>query len=241
MLIKTKAVVLHSFKYKDNRLIVDLFTLDTGRMAVVVNVSTGKKSRFPKSIFAPLTLLDIEADIKQRQGLQKLREASMYYAFTSIPFSPEKATVALLVSDFLYNALKGEQANASLFAFISDSIKWFDLTDKSIANFHIVFLLRLTLFLGFMPNLDHYTDGCFFDLRGSTFVDTIPPHHDFLDLRESATVSTLMRMNYRTMHLFHLTRSQRNRLLDVLVAYYRLHLPDFPEPKSLEVLRNLYK
>ena len=192
MLIKTKAVVLHSFKYKDNRLIVDLFTLDTGRMAVVVNVSTGKKSRFPKSIFAPLTLLDIEADIKQRQGLQKLREASMYYAFTSIPFSPEKATVALFVSDFLYHALKGEQANASLFAFISDSIKWFDLTDNSIANFHIVFLLRLTLFLGFMPNLDHYTDGCFFDLRGSTFVDTIPPHHDFLDLRESATVSTLI-------------------------------------------------
>ena len=201
MLIKTKAVVLHSFKYTDNRLIVDLFTLDTGRLAVAVNVSTGKKSRFPKSIFAPLTLLDIEADIKQRQGLQKLREVSMSYAFTSIPFSPEKATVALFVSDFLYHALKGEQANASLFAFISDSIKWFDLTDNSIANFHIVFLLRLTLFLGFMPNLDHYTDGCFFDHRGSTFVDTIPPHHDFLDLRESAMISTLMRMNSRPLPL----------------------------------------
>ena len=240
MLIKTKAVVLNSFKYTDNRLIVDLFTLDMGRMAVAVNVSTGKKSKFPKSIFTPLTLLDIEADMKQRQGLQKLREASMSYAFTSIPFRPEKATVALFISDFLYHALKGEQDNASLFIFISDSIKWFDLTDNNVANFHIVFLLRLTLFLGFMPNFDHYTEGCFFDLRGSTFVNTIPPHHDFLDIRESAIVSTMMRMNYRTMHLFHLTRSQRNRLLDVLVAYYRLHLPDFPELKSLEVLRSVY-
>ena len=53
-------------------------------------------------------------------------------------------------------------------------------------------------------------------------------------------MSLMLRMNYPTMHLFPMSREQRNRLLDVIVSYYRLHIPSFPEMKSLEVLRNLY-
>ena len=41
----------------------------------------------------------------------------------------------------------------------------------------------------------------------------------------------------RTMHLFRMTRQQRSRCVDVILAYYRLHVPDFPDMKTLEVLR----
>ena len=47
-------------------------------------------------------------------------------------------------------------------------------------------------------------------------------------------------MNYDTMPLFSFTRSQRNRLLDVMNSYYSLHIPDFPHLKSLDVLRDLF-
>ncbi len=47
-------------------------------------------------------------------------------------------------------------------------------------------------------------------------------------------------MNYDTMHLFAMSRAERNRCVDVMMEYYRLHLPDFPEMKSLPVLKELF-
>ena len=52
-----------------------------------------------------------------------------------------------------------------------------------------------------------------------------------------AAASRWRRLNYSTMHLFRMTRQQRSRCVDVILAYYRLHVPDFPDMKTLEVLR----
>ena len=51
----------------------------------------------------------------------------------------------------------------------------------------------------------------------------------------------MMRMDYPTMHLFRMSHQERNRLLEVSLTYYRLHLPDFPEMKSVSVLQELYQ
>lgn len=47
-------------------------------------------------------------------------------------------------------------------------------------------------------------------------------------------------MNFPTMHLYRLSRHDRNRIVSVLLAYYRLHIPQFPELKSLQVLQELW-
>ena len=47
-------------------------------------------------------------------------------------------------------------------------------------------------------------------------------------------------MNFSTMHLFRFSRAQRNRILDVLIDYYRLHLAAMPELNSPDVLRTLF-
>ena len=47
-------------------------------------------------------------------------------------------------------------------------------------------------------------------------------------------------MNYKTMHLFGMNRTERNRCLDIICQYYRLHLPNFTELKSLPVLQALF-
>ena len=57
---------------------------------------------------------------------------------------------------------------------------------------------------------------------------------------EASRIRALARMNYDTMYLFRMTRADRNRCLDVICTYYRLHLPDFNELKSLPVLQELF-
>ena len=241
MLTKTQAIVLHSLKYGESRLIVDMFTRTFGRQSFIVSIPKTSKGKIKKQFFQPLTLLEIETDIRPKLQLQKLNDVRLLTPFASIPFEPDKLAISLFVAEFLYYALRSEQRNELLYDYLEYSIMWLDGQQVNFANFHIVFLLRLTRFLGFYPNMDDYEEGDYFDLRESEFMRNPPVHRDFLHPEEAQKVQLMMRMDFPTMHLFRMSHNDRNRLLEISIKYYRLHLPDFPEMKSIEVLQALYK
>lgn len=241
MLIKTEAIVLRSLKYGENRLIVDMFTKENGRQAFIVTVSkknTGNGIR--KQLFQPLTILEVTASASASSLLHKIKEVHVVSPYIAIPFEPVKLSVGLFLSDFLCQSLKSEQANTHLYIYIKDSLLLLDICDKPVANFHLVFMLRMAQFIGFEPNVDYYSEGDCFDLRGCLFCRDVPLHNDYLKPDEAALIQTVVRMNYANMHLFRFTRTERNRVVDVLIRYYCIHLPDFAPLKSLGVLRELF-
>ena len=240
MLTKTTAIVLHNIKYGDSKMIVDMFTRAHGRTSFVVTIPKSAKSKIRKQLFQPLAMLSLEYDFRPKVQLQKIKEATILHPYSSLPFDMDKLTVGMFISEFLYHSLYGEESNKPMFDYISDSLQWFDSSPSPASNFHLVFMMRLSRFLGFYPNLDDYVQGCVFDLRNGSFSSVAPLHSDYLSSAEASLMSLMMRMNYPTMHLFKFTRAQRNRLLDVIVQYYRLHIPGFPDMKSLDVLRNIY-
>ena len=228
MLTKTQAIVLHSLKYGETRIIVDMFTRSHGRLSFIVSIPKSAKSKIKKQLFQPLTVLEIETDVRPKAQLQKLKDVRLASPFVSIPFEPDKLSISLFVAEFLYYALRSEQQNASLFDYVINSIQWLDGQAGNFANFHLVFLMRLSRFLGFYPNLEDYVPGDYFDLRESVFCIT-------------EKIQLMMRMDFPTMHLFRMSHQERNRLLEVALIYYRLHLTDFPELKSVSVLQELYQ
>lgn len=240
MLTKTPAIVLHSLKYGETRLIVDMFTRSHGRLSFIVSLPKSVKGKIKKQFFQPLTMLEIEVDVRPRLQLQKLSDVRLLHPFSTIPFDQHKLSISLFVAEFLYYALRGEQQNALLFDYVINSLQWLDSQEDRFANFHLVFLMRMSRFLGFYPNLDDYATGDYFDLRESVFIPAPPVHRDFLRPQEAEKVQLMMRMDFPTMHLFQMSHAERNRLLEVALSYYRLHLPDFPELKSLSVLQELY-
>lgn len=240
MQTKTQAIVLHSIKYGETRLIVDMFTRAHGKLSFIVSLPKSPKSKIKKQYFQPLTMLEIETDVRPKVQLQKLSDVRLSIAYTSIPFDFAKLSISLFMAEFLYHALRGEQQNEPLFDYLSSSILWLDAQETSFANFHLVFLMRMSRFLGFYPNLDNYMPGDYFDLRESVFLPNPPVHREFLMPHEAEKVQLMMRMDYSTMHLFQMSHAERNRLLEVALVYYRLHLPDFPELKSVGVLQELY-
>ncbi len=104
-----------------------------------------------------------------------------------------------------------------------------------------VFMMHLTRFIGFYPNLENWHAGDFFDLRNGVFCSLVPLHPDYIPPDEAAKIGQLMRMNYETMHLFRFSREERNRCANLILRYYRLHIPSFPELKSLSVLQDLFR
>ena len=146
----------------------------------------------------------------------------------------------MFLSEFLCAVTRDEQRNTLLYNYIRSSLEWLDGKEEHISNFHLVFMMRLAKFVGFSPNIEDYTEGCCFDLRSGTFCMSNPFHPDVLLPNDASKMLTLLRMNYENMHLFKMSRQERNQLLDVLLKYYGIHVPSFPEMHTLDVLRELF-
>lgn len=164
MEVKTRAIVLQTIKYGDAQLIVDFFTEKLGRLSFMVRIPKSSKGRLKRQLFQPLMLLQLEFDYRPKSNLQRIREASIGYAFIDIPFSPYKLAISMFLAELLSYTTKNEQANASLYLFMQDSIEWLDRVEGSFSNFHVVFMIRLTFFLGFSPNIESGMSGDYFDL-----------------------------------------------------------------------------
>lgn len=240
MLVKTEAIVLRNTVFGDQKMIVDLFTDMLGCVSVVTRFSSSSKGKIRKQLFVPLSLIEIEMDYKENSSLQKLKNASISVPYTDIPFDSYKISISFFISEVTFFALRGENDNKALFNFVSKSLQWLDTTSKPCPNFHLVYMMGLVTFLGFMPNLDNYHEGDCFDLRNACFECRAEGHADFLDPEQAQRIVTLARMNYSTMHLFKMSHNDRNRIVDVLVDFYRLHIPGFPQLKSLDVLKQIF-
>ena len=240
MQLKSRAIVLRTVKYGDSQWIVDLLTEEAGRMSCICTIPHSGRGKIKKQFFQPLHLLDLVVTCRSTASLQRLADVRLQVPLVSIPVEPSKLAIALFVAEFLCYATRGERQNSALYDYVSNSILWLDGASQGYSNFHLVFMMRLSRFLGFWPNLDNYAEGKGFDLREGMFVDSVPLHKDYVEADEAARIVPLMRMNYATMHLYRMNRKDRNRCVEWLLHFYRLHIPDFPELRSWLVLRELY-
>ena len=116
MLQKTKGIVLHTLKYNDTSIIVDMYTELSGRASFLVTVPRSRKAAVKSVLFQPLSFIEFEADYRPNATLYRVKEAKSFYPFSSIPYDPYKSSMALFLSEFLYRAIREEAENRPLFA-----------------------------------------------------------------------------------------------------------------------------
>ncbi|MCM1078639.1 MAG: DNA repair protein RecO [Bacteroidales bacterium] len=212
MLVKTNAVVLHTLKYGDRKIIVDFYTEQLGRVTSVVKLSLSQRTRLKKQLFQPLTLLAMEIDYRPRQQMQKISDARLLAPWQSLCFEPAKMTVGIFLAEILTYATRTGQPDFRLYGFVETSLQWLDLATEGTANFHIAFLVMLTKYLGW-------------DIQ----------HAD-----NSWQLGNIVSMTYENMDGYLLSRNRRQAFLEHLMRYYRQNIPSFPEPKSLHILQQIF-
>lgn len=240
MTVKTRAIVLHSVRYGDNQLIVDFFTEAMGRLSFIVRLAKSAKAKMKRQYFQPLSILNIEFDHRPSLSLQRLKDIGISLPYADMLVNPYKISMTLFLSEFLYYSTRNEQNNIPLFQFLVNSMEWLDMAPANFSNFHLVLMMHLTLFLGFAPNMEIDAKGRYFDLMEGKFVPFVPTHSHYLSEEDSGKMRTLMRLRYQTMHLYTMSRHERNKCVEVILSYYQLHLPAFPELKTLPILKELF-
>lgn len=237
---KTAGIVLNTTKYNDRFSIVHIFTRDYGRVPYLLPKTASKKSKIKPAFFSPLSILKLEVEHLPLRDIQRLKEVERLVLFYDITTDITKISLTFFLSEFLSRVIRETEDNEILYAYLKNSFEVLEETKQGLANFHITFLLGLTRFLGIYPNMEGYKSGSYFDLLNGEFTKIPPLHSYFVRGGEAEFLNSLSRINYSNMHLYKLSRSNRNQIVDTLITYYRLHLYNFPSLKSIEVLKELF-
>ncbi len=236
MNVKTKAIVLSTIKYQEKSLIVKCFTESDGLKSYFIQSAfSTRKSNQKIAYFQPLNLLEIEANHKNKGTLEHIKEVKLAYYYQSISVDFTKNAIVFFLSEVLHHAILEEEKNETLFAFLETSFLWLD-THVTNPNFHLIFLIELTKFLGFYPQLEDNDANCFEMIEG---VFTSYQGVNCLSENESILLKKLMELKFDDVSK-NFSKTERQMLLKIIIDYYIIHLQGFKKPKSLDVLKEIF-
>ena len=236
MLVKTKAIVISSLKYQEKSLIVKCFTLSDGLKSYFVrDAFSSRKSNQKIAYFQPFSILEIEAVHKNKGTLENFKEIKLAIPYQTIHNTVTKSTIVLFLSEMMHYSIHEEEENDALFTYLETALLWLDAHDE-IANFHLIFLLEATKYLGFYPDTADI-DLPYFEMTEGIFT----PFNAISSLSEHETqlFKKLLELKFESdLKTFHVI--ERQILLKILIDYYSFHLEGFRKPKSLDVLKEVF-
>ncbi|MDT0642064.1 DNA repair protein RecO [Zunongwangia sp. F363] len=238
MLVNTEAIILSALKYGEADLIVRAYTLESGvKTYMLRGILKSKKGKFKASLFQLLTQLEVVASHKDKGTLEYLKEAKVLHTYQSLHTNVLKSSMVMFLAEVLKNAIKEEEPNPALFQYLKFSLNWLDLHD-SIANFHLLFLLKFTRYLGFQPD-DSQADLPFFNLLDGVFQD-INTNEYCVEGANVVLLRQFLSADFDTSQNIKLNQHSRTAFLNMLLLYYELHIEGFRKPKSLAVLNEIF-
>lgn len=238
MVVTTNAIVLSKLRYRDNDLIVKCYTHQYGILSFLLRgVLKSKKGLTKTAYFQLLSQLQLVVVYNQNKSLHTIKEAKINHLYSTLHSNVLKSSIVMFLSEVLSNALKEEEQNNTLYSYLETTLLWLD-EHSECSNFHLLFLLDLTKYLGFYPGTNHL--GCeYFNLEDGKFQKKPQNYYDISG--ENLTVlKQLLGTKFDALSNVKLSSKQRQSFLNTLLLYYELHLSGFKKPKSLQVLNQVF-
>lgn len=238
MIISTKAIVISKIKYRDNDLIVKCYTASKGILSFLIKGTfSSKKGKLKPAYFQPLTMLNMEIDFKENRELHYIKVVRINYNYDSLHTEIYKSAVAIFLSEVLVMVLKEEEPNQDLFLFIETALLMFDSIDSN-PFFHYQFLMRLTRYIGFSPDLSN-PNYPFFNLQSGRY-ESFSSGNYCISGDKLKLFMTTLGMEFDKSKGELLNSSQKQQLLEMILLYYKLHLQGFKLPKSIVILNQVF-
>lgn len=220
MLHKTRGIVFRFTKYGESSIIVTIFTELFGIQTYIVNGIRSKNSKGKIALFQPLTLLDLVVYYKENANIKRIKEVKCAHQYQALTTDIRKSIIAIFISEMLNKTVKDETHAQEIFEFLFHALMLLDHQQNSVENFHLVFLIKLSRFLGFGA---HQAD----EILGARMLDS----------EEEAILKNLLQADFTEQ--IAMTNVQRRNLLEAILRFYTLHIESLGEIKSVQVLRDV--
>lgn len=212
---KTEAIMLSNVKYGDNKLILNAYTRESGRMALSVTLPTSRNRTSALPYCQPLFQNEIEYTAKG--NIRRAAKITPTFTYRTIPFDTAKMSVVMFLAEILTKTLTFAEKNDDLYNYIATSLQILDDQQYKGVNFHIKFLLQLTKYMGF-------------DIKEKHLI--MPPY--------TLTFNQILESDFIECEQLMLNGDIRSILLQKTLDYYRLHFDNLDNIKSLEVLQKIF-
>lgn len=218
MLHKTRGIVFRFTKYGESSIIVTIFTELFGIQTYIVNGVRSKNAKGKIALFQPLTLLDLVVYYKENANIKRIKEVKCVHQYQSLTTEVRKSTIAIFISEMLNKTVKDETHAQEIFEFLFHALILLDHQQTSIENFHLIFLIKLSRFLGFGA---HQAD----EILGARMLDS----------EEEAILKKMLQTDFTEQ--IAMSNTQRRNLLEAILRFYTLHIESLGEIKSIQVLK----
>ena len=103
---KLKGIVLNTIRYSDKHNIVHVYTDGRGLMSFAVPQGKTQAARMRNAMLMPLSLVDLEAGVRNGREVAVMRELRRNYPLATIYSDPIKNAIALFISELLAHVIQ---------------------------------------------------------------------------------------------------------------------------------------
>ena len=215
MTTNTELIVLHTTKFGENSIVIHTLSKDYGRRSFLVRCA-GKKIM---SLLLPLNIIEADITESTKSTLFTARNLSSASPLLGIRNNIYKNTMTMFLSEVIYRTIKEGAQEQGLFEWCRGQILLLDALQNDFSNFHIRFLLELSVALGFSPE-----SSDLMPFVGENYV----------------TVSQFMTTSFAESMLIPLSGPVRNKICEDVLRYIEYHTESTLTINSLKVLRELF-
>lgn len=236
MQLKTSGIILKNTRIGDKKIISKIYTSSQGLQTFAIPFGTTSKSKIKPAHLQALNLVELDVMTKENQEIGRVSEIRVFHPYREINFNVMKNCISSFINEALLKSLRETEANPEMFEFVRDSLIELDEHPKNFGAWHLYFLMKLSRLIGFFPHNNYSAHHSFFNLLDGRF-ESAPPHHpNYYDREDSRYFHQLIADNeiYRNTPPNY---DVRNRQLNLLIQYYRCHIPGFTDFKTLPVLQ----
>jgi DNA repair protein RecO (recombination protein O) len=220
MLHKTRGIVFRFTKYGETSIIVNIFTELFGLQGYIVNSVRSKSNKSKIALYQPLTLLDLVVYHRTHANLNRIKEVKCLQPFQSIAMDVKKSAIAMFINEVVNKTLREESHAAEIFEFLYQSIATLDNMKENYESFHLMFMLKLSRYLGFGA----YNNNEVLGIRVT-------------DIEIEGLLKKFIEADYE--QAIEISNEQRRSLLDLILKFYADHIDTFGEMRSVQILKEV--
>lgn len=235
MKYKSRAITLTYIKQGESSIISKIFTEKHGLQSFIIKGVRSKRAKKKLGLFQPLQLVDINATLIPKKGLQYLAEITIIETISTDKINMNKNFLAIFIAEISSKVLQENEQNSGLFKFVWEIKQKLYNANTIDENFALLFMLNLSKYLGFFPSTENI-NAPFFNLETGEFSGKAFNLNIYLT-EEKTTILKHLLLGKK----INIPQELKSELLKDIMQYFRLHHYNLSNISSHLIIESLRK
>ena len=227
MLQTIQGIIFRTIKYSESSVNCEVYTQEHGLRTYIMNGVRQQKSKIGPALVQPMALVEMVVYHREDRDINRVKEIKPAYIYHKIPFDVLRGAIGLFITEIAQKSIKESVENPDLYEFLATTYQMLDSLETRLANFHLSFMVKLTQYLGFMPEgVEFEVEGLdfFFDYREGEFLFQAPPHTYYFPAHHSRLLLQFLEQPMNDCAHISITGNLRHDFIEDMIRFYQYHI-----------------